>query len=439
MDDDVLVLEGFGVSFGEQLVLADVSLRVPRIGVFVLLGPAGAGKSTLLRTVAGLNDAKPALHTWGLALLDGEPLGPDNRPAIVMQDARLLTSSVRENLVSGIENRASLSQLEQTALVLRALARSGLEEVGEDLGVDVLDLPLVVRRRLAVVRGALSGSAVLCIDEPTVGLDDGDTALLLEHIRHEAKERAVLLVTHDQRFARAAGGIAALLAGGRVQEVAPIEKLLDAPETEAGRSFASTGRCRVPAPDARREDLASDVPPPAPLPPAVKRIISAMVGPRDFFWVDDGRLGGVPRPGIVATLEHDLEALKRLGVTLLVTLEETLTVDGDALARHEIGQLFFPIVDMEAPSVDAAIAHCQEIEDRIDDGDIVAIHCRAGLGRTGTMLACQLVYRGVSALSAIERVRRVRPRSIQSDPQVELITMFARELHARADETHSVT
>ena len=63
-------LRGFGIAFGAQVVLSDVSLTLPSRGVLLLLGSAGEGKSTLLRTMAGLNDAQPSLRT---GLLPSQP------------------------------------------------------------------------------------------------------------------------------------------------------------------------------------------------------------------------------------------------------------------------------------------------------------------------------------------------------------------------------
>lgn len=57
-------------------------------------------------------------------------------------------------------------------------------------------------------------------------------------------------------------------------------------------------------------------------------------------------------------------------------------------------------------------------------GEVVAFHCRAGLGRTGTLLACQLIWSGERAIRAIERVRQINPRAIQSDEQVAFLRAF---------------
>jgi energy-coupling factor transporter ATP-binding protein EcfA2 len=61
----LVVLRSFGVSFGQRVVLAEITLELPRCGLTIVVGPSGSGKSTLLRTLAGLNGAHPSLSTWG--------------------------------------------------------------------------------------------------------------------------------------------------------------------------------------------------------------------------------------------------------------------------------------------------------------------------------------------------------------------------------------
>ena len=76
-----------------------------------------------------------------------------------------------------------------------------------------------------------------------------------------------------------------------------------------------------------------------------------------------------------------VEALQRVGVTTLVSLT-TKPVDRDLLARHGIQGLWMPIKDMHAPSVEEAEQMCRQVAALMADGQVVAYHCRAGLGRT---------------------------------------------------------
>lgn len=437
----ILTLRDFGVAFAGRVVLADLSLDLPRVGLTTLVGPAGSGKSTLLRTLAGLNDTHPELDVWGTAVFDGDPLeqhrpiaAGEARPGIgvVTQQARFFMDSIRENLVASLPNRAAFDRPAQTSWVRSFLVRHGLSELVSSLDDDVASLPTHVQRRLAIARALVAEPSVLFADEPTSGLEDVDAVEVLELLRVQASLRSVLLVTHNQRFARAYGGSVVLLSGGRIREAAPAAQFFDEPKTEPGRAFVRTGSCPDPSPAARREDLDSRIPPPLPTP--VTGATSRSAGPRGFFWVMPGRLGGLPRPGIVDPLESDVEGLARLGVTTLVTLEETGTVDPTVLQRAGIASIHFPIPDMGAPDLESAGALATLVADCIRAGGVVALHCRAGLGRTGTLLATQLIFDGERAVASIERIRRLNPKCIQSQAQVAFLSSFEAFIRgARAD------
>lgn len=434
----LLSLERFGVAFGRQPILVDVTLSLPRRGLACLLGPAASGKSTLLRTLAGLNDMHPSLLVWGSATFSGEPMHiPRPEPSgavrpgigLVMQHARFFLASVRENLVSALPRRSSLEPLAQTRIVTALLEKNGLHELVPRLEEDVASLPTSLQRRLAVVRALVPDPALLLADEPTAELPPQDAADLLSLFLRQAEERAVLVVTHDQAWAKAAQGTTIFLADGRVQMVAHAKRFFDAPADDAVEHFLRTGGYLAPAADEQGERPATDIV--GALSTAVTRVPSASEGPRGFFWLLPGKLGGLPRPGIVESVEHDLDGLRRLGIGTLVTLEETLTVDALAMERTGLKSLHCPVTDMGVPTLDQASGLCAKVEALNAQGQSVAMHCRAGLGRTGTLLAAQLVFGGASACSAIERVRWLNPKCIQSTAQVEFLSSFEAFLRGR--------
>jgi atypical dual specificity phosphatase len=95
-----------------------------------------------------------------------------------------------------------------------------------------------------------------------------------------------------------------------------------------------------------------------------------------------------------------------------------------ALREHDLQGLFFPIIDMEAPALAPAAELMQQVATLLAQGLCVGFHCKAGLGRTGTMLAAQLVWEGSEAGAALAQVRHIEPGWVQSDRQERFLCEF---------------
>src|SRR4051812_297146 len=150
-----------------------------------------------------------------------------------------------------------------------------------------------------------------------------------------------------------------------------------------------------------------------------------MSAPQGFSWVEKPLLAAMARP----TSLEDLVWLRAQGIEVLISLTE------DRPRRdwgEEAGLLVFhePLEDMEAPSQEQLDRCVSAITRALAHNMPVVVHCGAGLGRTGVVLAAYLVTRGLSAASAISRVRRLRPHSIETDEQAESVELFARRRRA---------
>lgn len=150
-----------------------------------------------------------------------------------------------------------------------------------------------------------------------------------------------------------------------------------------------------------------------------------------------GALGLAPCPGwhsahapSVATrlaLERDLAAISAAGTTMLVTLiawTELERIGADVLhaacAALQIEWAHCPIHDMQVPGrafEQAWSVTGRRVHERLDAGQLVTLHCRAGYGRTGTIAAQVLRERNVAAAEAIALVRRHRPGTIETIEQ----------------------
>jgi atypical dual specificity phosphatase len=146
-----------------------------------------------------------------------------------------------------------------------------------------------------------------------------------------------------------------------------------------------------------------------------------MPAPRGFTWIEKPLLAALARPGS----PEDLLWLRQQGIEVLLTLTE------DRLSRDwtdEAGLLVYhePLEDMEPPTQEQLDRCVSAIARALEKNMPVAVHCGAGLGRTGVVLAAYFVARGMSAQAAIARVRRLRPHSIETEEQAESIEHFAR-------------
>jgi atypical dual specificity phosphatase len=97
--------------------------------------------------------------------------------------------------------------------------------------------------------------------------------------------------------------------------------------------------------------------------------------------------------------------------------------------RHGLIEVHLPVSDFVAPTAEQLERGVTTILDARARGKYVAVHCGAGLGRTGTLLACYIVHRGkLGAREAIEQVRRIRPGSVESRAQIKAVEAYALRL-----------
>lgn len=138
----------------------------------------------------------------------------------------------------------------------------------------------------------------------------------------------------------------------------------------------------------------------------------------EITWVIEGELAA-----FAAFALSDLDHLEQMGIGAIVSLTEELPHELRGSSRFEV--LHLPVVDMTPPEVAQIREYVAFVDRNIAAGRAVGTHCLAGLGRTGTMIACSLVSRGRSADDAIAEVRRARPGSIQTEMQERAVHRWA--------------
>ncbi len=134
-------------------------------------------------------------------------------------------------------------------------------------------------------------------------------------------------------------------------------------------------------------------------------------GPTNFSWVIEGLLAGSGIP----QSEKEMKWVKEKGVKAVITLIE------EPLSQSLISGLDYkhvPIIDKSAPGLN-------EIEEAVDFVDMslkeerpIMVHCRAGKGRTGTILIAYMIkIKGLDADSAIQKIQEMRPGSLEDVSQ----------------------
>jgi atypical dual specificity phosphatase len=155
-----------------------------------------------------------------------------------------------------------------------------------------------------------------------------------------------------------------------------------------------------------------------------------MAPPHGFSWIEKPLLAALAWP----SSPDDLAWLRAQGVEVLLSLTEDRprrdwTDGAGLLVFHE------PLEDMEPPTQQQLDRTVSVVTRAMDQGKGVAVHCGAGLGRTGVVLAAYFVAKGATAQNAIARIRRLRPGSVETHEQVEAVEHYARRRRREAEGT----
>jgi len=147
---------------------------------------------------------------------------------------------------------------------------------------------------------------------------------------------------------------------------------------------------------------------------------------KGFSWIIENKLAGSGCPGYRADLDDDLQFLRENGIGAIVSLTEN-AIGSNAIAE-DFNYLHLPVEDFTAPAISQIEKFVSYVEQMNNRGVRVVVHCLAGLGRTGTMLAAYLVYTGKNPKDAIQEIRTKRPGSI-IPCQEESIFNYAKKLN----------
>lgn len=144
------------------------------------------------------------------------------------------------------------------------------------------------------------------------------------------------------------------------------------------------------------------------------------------MWVIEGKIASSPIP----IDPEDISLWKKNGIKAVVILAESneimrywVNVEKyfEALRNRGIEYLHSPIKDFHVPSLEQLKKVVEWIDSRVENNKPVLIHCHAGIGRTGIVIAAYLVEKGYDATRAIKKVKKRIPLAFEVEAQVAII------------------
>ena len=226
-------------SFGDHLVLDNISEHIYPGEVVVIIGPSGSGKSTFLRCLNLLETP-----TKGAITFDGRDITDPKADidkirqgmGMVFQHFNLFPNMpVKKNITLAPVRTKLMTQAEADETAMALLRRVGLEEKADAYPAQ---LSGGQKQRIAIVRALAMKPKVMLFDEPTSALDPEMVGEVLEVMKELAREgMTMVVVTHEMGFAREVGSRVLFMDEGHILEQNKPRELFEHPQSQRLRSF----------------------------------------------------------------------------------------------------------------------------------------------------------------------------------------------------------
>ena len=226
-------------SFGDHLVLDDISEHVSPGENVVIIGPSGSGKSTFLRCLNLLEQPTAGTITFAGTEITDPKVNLDlhrREMGMVFQHFNLFPHmTVKKNITLAPVKLGLKSQAEADAQAMALLERIGLADKANEY-------PAMLsggqKQRIAIVRALAMAPEVMLFDEPTSALDPEMVGEVLDLMRDLAKDgMTMVVVTHEMGFAREVGDRVLFMADGKIAESGTPKDIFEHPQCARLQDF----------------------------------------------------------------------------------------------------------------------------------------------------------------------------------------------------------
>ena len=226
-------------SFGDHLVLDDISEHVSPGENVVIIGPSGSGKSTFLRCLNLLEQPTAGTITFAGTEITDPKVNIDamrRQMGMVFQHFNLFPNmTVCRNITLAPVQTKLMSEAEADAEADKLLARVGLADRGDSYPSA---LSGGQKQRIAIVRSLAMHPKVMLFDEPTSALDPemvGEVLDVMKELAHEGM--TMVVVTHEMGFAREVGDRVLFMADGKIAESGTPKDIFEHPQCARLQDF----------------------------------------------------------------------------------------------------------------------------------------------------------------------------------------------------------
>ena len=228
-------------SFGDHLVLDNISEHIYPGDKVVIIGPSGSGKSTFLRSLNLLEEPSAGTITFDGIEITSPKTDIDKvrrQMGMVFQHFNLFPNmTIRKNITLAPVRTGLMTQAEADEKAMQLLRRVGLEEKADAYPNQ---LSGGQKQRIAIVRALAMNPKVMLFDEPTSALDPEMVGEVLQVMKELAADgMTMVVVTHEMGFAREVGNRILFMDGGKILEQGTPEAVFGNPQNPRLKDFLS--------------------------------------------------------------------------------------------------------------------------------------------------------------------------------------------------------
>ena len=238
--ETLLYVEGLTKTYGENVVLDNISTEIKRGEVVAIIGPSGCGKSTFLRSLNQLEITSGSIYFDGVDMT-GSSVNINNvrrRIGMVFQQFNLFPHmTIKENIMFAPVKLKEMTKQEASKRADELLKRVGLLDKADQYP-DMLSGGQ--KQRIAIARTLAMNPELILFDEPTSALDPemvGEVLALMKELANDGM--TMIVVTHEMGFAREVANRVMFIDEKKIKEEGRPEDIFENPESPRLKEFLS--------------------------------------------------------------------------------------------------------------------------------------------------------------------------------------------------------